>query len=186
LNSKEEAEDKMRFVFNDGGRIASGYKGSAGDCVTRTIAIATGKPYSEVFADLNSLAAFERIGRRKKRASNSNSGIYRRTYDRYLKALGWRWTSTMSIGSGCKVHLRASELPKGILVVRVSRHLTAVIDGVIHDTHDCSRAGARCVYGYFSPPPVNQTLTPIKGMSYAYRSRRDGSRVLRDPDQIAA
>lgn len=56
----------------------------------------------------------------------------------------------MKIGSGCQVHLRASELPPGPLVVRVSRHLTAVIDGVIYDTHDCSRAGTRCVYGYFS------------------------------------
>jgi hypothetical protein len=32
-----------------------------------------------------------------------------------------------------------------------SRHLVAVIDGVIHDTHDCSRDGTRCVYGYFQP-----------------------------------
>jgi len=24
--------------------------------------------------------------------------------------------------------------------------------GVIHDTHDCSRDGTRCVYGYFSLP----------------------------------
>jgi hypothetical protein len=24
-----------------------------------------------------------------------------------------------------------------------------VIDGVIHDTHDCSRGGTRCVYGYW-------------------------------------
>jgi len=24
-----------------------------------------------------------------------------------------------------------------------------VIDGVLHDTHDCSRDGTRCVYGYW-------------------------------------
>jgi hypothetical protein len=46
--------------------------------------------------------------------------------------------------------LCASELPQGALLVKVSKHLTAVIDGVIHDTHDCSRGGTRCVYGYFS------------------------------------
>lgn len=37
----------MDFVFHDGGRAAAGYKGKTGDCVTRSIAIATGKPYQE-------------------------------------------------------------------------------------------------------------------------------------------
>ncbi len=58
----------------------------------------------------------------------------------------------MKIGQGCTVHLRADELPGGRLIVRVSRHMCAVIDGVIHDTHDPSRAGTRCVYGYWSHP----------------------------------
>ena len=38
------------------------------------------------------------------------------------------------------------------IVVSVSKHLTAVIDGVIHDTHDCSRSETRCVYGYWQSP----------------------------------
>jgi hypothetical protein len=33
--------------------------------------------------------------------------------------------------------------------VRVSKHLSAVIDGVIQDTHNPSRGGSRCVYGYY-------------------------------------
>jgi hypothetical protein len=56
----------------------------------------------------------------------------------------------MEIGKGCKVHLRADELPKGKIICSVSRHLVAVIDGVINDTHDCSRDGNRCVYGYYT------------------------------------
>ncbi len=59
---------------------------------------------------------------------------------------------SMQIGSGCKVHLRADELTSGRLVANVSRHFVAVIDGVIHDTHDCSRDGTRCVYGYWRVP----------------------------------
>ena len=55
----------------------------------------------------------------------------------------------MSIGSGCRVHLRADEPPPGRLIVKISRHYTAVIDGVIPDTHDASRGGTRCVYGYW-------------------------------------
>ncbi len=56
-------------------------------------------------------------------------------------------TPTMAIGSGCKVHLRDGELPRGRLIVNASKYTVAVIDGVIHDTHDCSRDGTRCVYG---------------------------------------
>ena len=142
----------MRFVLNDGGRAEAGYLGQPRDCVTRSISIATGKPYQEVYDALNLLAASERTGPPKKKRSNSRTGVYRTSYERYLLSLGWRWTPTMTIGSGCKVHLCESEPPPGKLVVRVSKHVTAVIDGVLHDTHDCSRRGTRCVYGYFSKP----------------------------------
>lgn len=141
----------MEFVFHDGGR-AAGYKGKTGDCVTRSIAIATERTYQEVYDALNRLAEAERISKRKRRRSSSRTGVFRQTYQAYLESLGWRWTSTMSIGSGCQVHLRSSELPPGPLIVKVSRHLTAVIDGVLYDSHDCSRGGKRCVYGYFSKP----------------------------------
>jgi len=142
----------MDFVFHDGGRATAGYKGKTGDCVTRSIAIATGKTYQQVYDALNQFAETERIGKRKRKRSNSRTGVFRKTYQSYLESLGWQWTSTLSIGSGCQVHLRASELPPGPLIVKVSRHLTAVIDGVLYDTYNCSRAGTRCVYGYFSQP----------------------------------
>jgi hypothetical protein len=142
----------MDFIFHDGGRAAAGYKGMTGDCVTRSIAIATGKTYVEVYDALNQLAQAERTSKRKRKRSRSRTGVFRQTYQRYLESLGWRWTSTMSIGSGCQVHLRAAQLPQGPLIVRVSRHLTAVIDGILYDTHNCSRGGTRCVYGYFSQP----------------------------------
>jgi len=142
----------MEFIFHDGGRAAAGYKGKTGDCVTRSIAIATERTYREVYDSLNRFAQAERISKRKRRRSSSRTGVFRQTYQAYLESLGWRWTSTMSIGSGCKIHLRPSGLPGGPLIVKVSRHLTAVIDGVLYDTHDCSRGGTRCVYGYFSQP----------------------------------
>jgi hypothetical protein len=142
----------MDFVFHDGGRATAGYKGKTGDCVTRSIAIATGKTYQQVYDALNQFGETERISKRKRKRSNSRMGVFRKTYRSYLESLEWQWTSTMSIGSGCQVHLRASELPPGPLIVKVSRHLTAVIDGVLYDTYNCSRAGTRCVYGYFSQP----------------------------------
>jgi len=137
------------FQYNDGGREAAGYKGKAGDCVTRAIAIATGKPYQEVYDAINGMSASERTGSRKRGKSNARTGVYKNTTRKYMESLGWKWIPTMQIGSGCKVHLKADELPAGRLVVSVSKHMVAVIDGVINDTFDPSRNGTRCVYGYF-------------------------------------
>jgi hypothetical protein len=55
----------------------------------------------------------------------------------------------MGIGTGCQVHLREDELPKGNIIVNLSKHLSCVKDGVLHDTYDCTRNGNRCVYGYW-------------------------------------
>jgi hypothetical protein len=137
------------FRYDDGGRAAAGFKGNTGDCVTRAIAIATGTPYREVYDALTALGKQERVGKRKPRQSHARTGVYKETTREYLLSQGWLWTPTMQIGQGCKVHLRAGELPRGRLIVAVSRHLTAVIDGVIHDTFDPSRNGTRCVYGYY-------------------------------------
>lgn len=131
------------FVRDDGGRRGAGFQGEAGDCVTRAIAIVTMRPYREVY---DSLAAGMASRRQPRSARN---GVAPEVYKPYLAGLGWEWAPTMQIGQGCTVHLRADELPAGRLIVRLSGHLAAVIDGVLHDTHDCSRDGTRCVYGYW-------------------------------------
>lgn len=138
-----------KFIYSDGGRKLSGYKGDANDCVVRAIAIATGNPYKDVYDDINKLAKKEYITKRKKAKSSAREGVYPNTWKKYIKSLGWEWTPTMFIGSGCKIHLKESELPKGTLIVSVSRHLTVINDGVIYDTTNPSRGGSRCVYGYF-------------------------------------
>lgn len=137
------------FVVDDGGRAAAGYRGTAGDCVARSIAIAAQLPYQTVYDALNVAARQESP---RVRTSSARNGVARPTIRRFMKELGWRWTPTMRIGSGTTVHLCPEELPLGRLVVSCSKHLTAVIDGVIHDTHDPSRHGTRCVYGYWSKP----------------------------------
>jgi len=147
-----------KYRFHDGGRAAAGYRGKAGDCVVRAIAIATERPYQEIYELVNRAATRERTGKRKRGISNARTGVYRVSIHRVMDELGWEWTPTMQIGSGCTVHLRAAELPAGRLVVSVSKHLTAVIDGVIYDTHDCSRRGRRCVYGYWQEGSRAQTL----------------------------
>ena len=168
----------MKFQFDDGGRGAAGYRGLTRDCATRAIAIATGLPYQLVYDAINETAQSERRGKRKCGISSARTGVYRQTMRKYLAALGWRWMPTMGIGTGCTVHLYDGELPMGRLIVSVSRHFTAVIDGVIHDTHNPQREATwiypdrgqplkpgyerlengngiahverRCVYGYWS------------------------------------
>jgi len=153
----------IKFVRDDGGRAAAGFKGDTGDCVTRAIAIATGKPYREVYDALFAGTKAYAKSRRSRAAktmgrgdglsgTTPRNGVYNLVFRPYIAALGWTWTPTMSIGSGCTVHLRADELPSGRLIVNVSKHLVAVIDGVIHDTHNPSRRGTRCVYGYWRQP----------------------------------
>jgi hypothetical protein len=101
-----------------------------------------------------------RMPRTKGRIVGSNGSIGKATADhgiftesalfkRYMASLGFVWTPTMTIGSGCRVHLRPGELPKGRLIVRVTKHYTAVIDGTVYDVSDPCRGGTRCVYGYW-------------------------------------
>lgn len=164
-----------QFNYNDGGREAAGYKGHTGDCVCRSICIVTGKPYQEVYDFLSTGNATQRRG---KYESKSKLGVKtaargintkRKWFADYMASLGFVWTPTMFVGQGCKVHLTADELPKGRLIVNVSNHFTAVIDGVINDTHNPQRGKPaqlitvngktmmtvpavpeRCVYGYYT------------------------------------
>lgn len=141
----------LPFVADDGGRAAAGFKGSAGDCVARSIAIASERPYREVYDELAHLNAQYQRGR-KAGVRSARNGVSTAALRHWFDAYGWRWTPTMGIGTGTTVHLAEGELPSGRLVARCSCHLVAVIDGVIHDTYNPSRDGTRCVYGYWSKP----------------------------------
>lgn len=170
----------MKFQYDDGGRESAGFKGSSGDCVVRAVAIATEQPYQVVYDALSEGCRTQRLTKRSKRKASARNGVNvrRKWFRDYMKSLGWKWTPTMHIGSGCKVHLTDGELPNGRLIVSVSKHYTTVIDGVVHDTHDPQREihtvepdrgqtlksgqwrnpngicsiQRRCVYGYWHKP----------------------------------
>jgi len=147
----------ISFRKTDGGRAEAGFrnKNTAGDCVARAVAIASGRPYAIVYAELAvmnyNMAQTKRRKRGKVGRRTASDGIYTKSklFKDYMTQLGFEWTPTMFVGSGCKVHVRASELPKGRLVLSLSKHCAAVIDGVLHDAYDCSREGTRCVYGFW-------------------------------------
>lgn len=138
----------MSYVHNDGGRAEAGYStaNDARDCVVRAIAIATERSYQQVYDEIGYLKA-EAGGK-----CSGRDGVSTKVIRHYFEIIGWEWIPTMKIGSGCTTHLRSDELPPGRIVVRASKHLCAVVDGVVHDTTDPSRDGTRCVYGYWKAP----------------------------------
>lgn len=168
---------RMGWQWDDGGRQAAGRRGTTGDCVCRAIAIAARLPYEEAYASLANGMASQRGGKGVASASHGIN-VTRRWFKNYMGRLGFVWHPCMGIGTGCRVHLAAGELPGGRLVVALSRHYTAVVDGTIHDIYDPQRegtwtcepdrgqilrpgqtrnvngvwtqGGGRCVYGYWS------------------------------------
>jgi hypothetical protein len=165
----DPTDGRCRWVKDDGGRKGSGIarapgrKNDVGDCVARAIAIATGKPYREVHDTLtvskvryiyaggdSDAPAWSKWAKRRGgvRAFDPDHGCADGAYGPYLKSLGWSYTPT----KGKKVRLRADELPRGKLIVRIRRHLVAVIDHVIHDMHDCGEGGRVRVEGYWTAP----------------------------------
>ena len=137
------------FQYNDGGREAAGYKGKTGDCAVRAIAIATGMDYQKAYDLVLEYGQRERISKKKKSKSHPRTGVYTPTMKKIMSSLGWEFVATMGIGTGCKVHLDAAELPRNNIIVNLSKHYAAVLDGVVHDTYLDDRNGTRCVYGYW-------------------------------------
>lgn len=131
---------QLDYKFNDGGRSKYYTAKNVGDCATRAIAIASGCDYKEVYNRLRQVLGY-----------SPRNGI-KTVKDMHtaVELFGGQWHSTMTIGSGCRVHLCQGEIPMtGRLVCRCSRHLVAVLDGVINDTYEPDRYGERCVYGYW-------------------------------------
>jgi Protein of unknown function (DUF2786) len=127
----------MRVAIDDGGRASAGHNGEVNDCVCRSAAIATERPYQEIYDRLETMIQ-AKFGPTKR-----PPGVEARMHHELMESLGWAWVPTR------KVHLREDELPPGRLVVCVSGHAVAVVDGVIHDTGDCSQYGTRPVEDYY-------------------------------------
>ncbi len=168
----------MIYQYDDGGRKAAGFKGDTGDCVTRAVVIATELDYRQVYDALAGGNTGERDTKRRRgpKGRTARDGIHttRKWFKDYMHSLGWTWTPTMGIGTGCTVHLADGELPMGRLIVAVSKHYTAVIDGVIHDTHDPSANRDELLYPLNTPAdkrPKNAILLG-NGNGWLYAPKR--------------
>jgi hypothetical protein len=127
------------WVNDDGGKLASGRKGTSGDCVVRAIAIASGMPYETVYRMVAKEAA--NFGFKK----SARDGIHNHVRDKVLKDLGYIWHAAPKI-AGRKA--RCSDLyDKGMVIARQARHIVAVNYGMPHDIFNSS---TKMVYGYWS------------------------------------
>ena len=126
----------MSYIHNDGGRSRY-FKGTAGDCAARAMAIATGIDYKDCYDEL-ARAHAARTGKRTAR-----NGIYKDDFSLVLKRHGWTWNSAPKL-TGRKA--RASDLT-GTVIARMAKHYAAVIDGQVHDIFNSSH---KMVYGYWS------------------------------------
>ncbi|MFM8570882.1 MAG: DUF2786 domain-containing protein [Pirellula sp.] len=116
-----------KFQWNDGGRSTCGFVGMTGDCVTRSISIATGIAYREVYQTLK-----ERYG------SSPRNGVPESIYGPYLKEIQWFVEPQKNPGDS----LDAFDFEDGISIVLIrdifarKSHLCTVVDRVLHDTWD--------------------------------------------------
>lgn len=126
------------WVYNDGGRSEAGFKGFAGDCVVRAIAIVTEIPYKAIYDDLRYYLNVWGGG-------SPRNGVRVDHVRKYLNQLGFRYVPVR----GEHVTLHRDELPKGKVIAELPRHVCAVIDGVINDAYDPNEKKHQKLNGYW-------------------------------------
>ena len=156
------------YVFDDGGRRAAGYKRDAPDCVVRATAIVMGLDYDETLNMLQDMN-FEwhrnmicRLpwmrNRRKENVGLSPSrmseefrsiawGVPTKLAYVLYEDLGFTYKSTFAKGlfiSNYSDLVNYGLLPlEGSLLLKMRGHVSAVVDGVIHDTFDSRKMVVR-------------------------------------------
>jgi hypothetical protein len=135
----------LDYEPSDGGRKSAGFDGRAGDCACRAIAIASGRPYREVYDELNLWCGRYRKLFVRATAASAENGLWDAIAARYLTEHGW--SSSYVWGT---VGIR--DLPRvGPVVVLVPGHFVAVVDGCYYDTFPSLCTGRRRVDAYWQP-----------------------------------
>ena len=115
------------YVFDDGGRKAAGFKGTAGDCVTRAVAILTGTDYRQVYNDAAALNLESRGTR------SARNGITHKDRDKLCRDYG---LVRIKIPKGPKPTYSQAYEMVGDCIVKTRRHICAIVDGQLRDTFD--------------------------------------------------
>jgi hypothetical protein len=117
---------------------------SSKDCMIRSVAIATGREYSEVYQIMKAR------GWRAKRSSSDKDWEGQITGT--LKELGFKATRHSFPGIKGQPRKTAMTMPSaGTWILRVSKHVACLKDGVLLDTFDCRES---CVYFAWEIQPI--------------------------------
>ena len=80
---------------------------------------------------------------------NARNGVKKEVAAKILKDLNYKWICAQKFGSSKKMHMRIDEVPDGVIIAKLSRHLCCIKNKVSQDVIDCSRGGQRTIYGYW-------------------------------------
>lgn len=162
----------MEFIWHDGGRAASGYVGLAGDCVTRSISIATGLAYRDVYQSLGEVSG-----------KTPRNGVYTQHAAGYLNDRGWERRH----GKG--LAFQPESLPRGVVVCHLStasdrgHHFCTVVDHVVYDTWDPSDDGDYLVQDYWVMP-AGDANTTLPGQAAKVRVDKEQEMNQQEFDRI--
>lgn len=143
----------LPWVFDDGGREAAGYRGMAGDCVVRAYAIVTRTHYADAYRLFaNAQGGVQRSRGAKPEPRSARNGVLPSVYKPIFAERGLIWTPLVTPGVKAPVvHFRRGEVPRtGRHILRLSKHLCALVEGTVRDNHIDDRGGSRMVYGYWT------------------------------------
>ena len=118
----------MKYEHDDGGRVAAGFKGVAGDCTTRAIAIATGRDYRVVYRTLTEMTKEMTGGL----STSVRSGCPIAVSYKYLTDSGWELHLTP------KRYLIDAPTDR-MIIASMHRHMAAVDHGTVRDSWDSRR-----------------------------------------------
>lgn len=158
----------LNLVIFDGGREDAGYKGDAGDCVTRAISIATAWESDSRYeyekhrsALMERKATWRKTSRSKRaKASKSNSvrnGTPKEVYRPYLEDLGWERVSLVKFGDPTRKEMVKEDIPNDVVILEVRKHIVACVRHTVYDTWD-SRESTLFVDGYATDETKPRTV----------------------------
>ena len=113
----------LPWIYDDGGRERAGYKGSAGDCVVRSIAIFLRMPYAEVYDELFRrqklwLRTSRSLAAQRTHSSSPRDGVHPMVYKPWLDEMDdVTWHPQMKVGDPARVHLAVGEIPEVGMIV---------------------------------------------------------------------
>jgi len=157
----------MKFNFNTGGKPypAVSQAGGQNDCVIRSLAIATGLNYLDVYSDVVKFAPF---------CDSEGVNVLGAPFLEYAERLGFVYVPKPCRPASVGYVFDVVGFKCSSILVLVQNHLTALKDNVLNDVFDCSKAEVK---GYFVPKAETYNLYDLAGF-------RVNSNPLRYADAI--